>query len=169
MISDLIFKICQIPSHRENFEHDVTFPIFNFGILFSCNISRSYFGSILNFSEIFKNSRIQKQSVNNPKYNPILTVARFAIGGVSWCWDWFKIFGIGIFEISWLGRTWLTGMGDFAVDCCEQDCWELKRLCELFCWESVELSWECWDCFFDCWESSRIQLSMSWDNNSSVS
>ena len=155
MISDLIFKICQIPSHRENFEHDVTFPIFNFGILFSCNISRSYFGSILNFfPRVLKILEFRNKAwttLNITKctwFNPILTVARFAMGGVSWCWDWFKIFGIGIFEISWLGKTWLTGMGDFAVDCCEQDCWELKRLCELFCWESVELSWECWDEFY---------------------
>ena len=102
--------------------------------------------------------------------HPNLTVPLFAIGGVSWCWAWFKIFGIGIFEISCEDgcNTWLAGMGDFAVDCWEEDCWELKRLCE-FCWESVKLSWECWECFLSCRESSRMQLSISWDNNSSVS
>ena len=44
MVSDLIFKICQISSHGENLKHDISFPIFNFGSLLSRNISRSYFG-----------------------------------------------------------------------------------------------------------------------------
>ena len=167
MIFDLIFEICKISSHGKNLKHNVSFPIFDFSWLLSGNVSRSFLGdNKLNriFKPKWRRFRHKVLCRNfltrifvlgfQTKYHPNLTAARFAIGGVSWCWIWWKIFGIGIFEISCGVPTalpevvWLIGMGDFDVDCCEEDCCELNKLWE-FCWESEKLSWECCECFFD--------------------